>query len=80
MKFTGLLKIADFTKANFGGFVLKKGFLYGWDKDGNPIATSTCVKNGEIAIYTKKDDEWKKSWIPMEEAIALYPELKTVAN
>lgn len=71
-----LEEVTSFSKAVFDGFILKRGYFYGQDSDGRPVATSTCVKNGNLAIYTKNDDgKWQKSWMPVEMAKTLYPNL-----
>lgn len=68
-------KLADFSKAVFDGFVLKKGYLYGVDNRGNPVATSTCMKDGNLAIYTKELNEWVLNWVPLDKVRKDYPQL-----
>lgn len=76
-----MTKVTEFSKAVFGGFVLKPGYFYGADSSGRPVATSTCVKDGKVLIYTKVDeDHWTKNWVPVAEAMATYPELITSLN
>lgn len=71
-----LSKVSEFSKAVYNGFVLKEGYVYGTDSLGRPIATSTCVKDGKLAIYTQSEDGWHRSWVALERALKLYPELK----
>ena len=72
-----LMEVTSFSKAIFDGFILKRGYFYGKDANGHPVATSTCVKNGKLAIYTKDENgRWQKSWMPIELAKKQYPNLE----
>ena len=75
-----LMEVQSFSKAVFDGFVLKRGYFYGRDDDGRPIATSTFVKDGKLALYTKDNSHWIRSWIPLETARNLYPNLNLDAD
>ena len=76
VKKENLMEVTSFSKAVFDGFILKRGYFYGKDATGHPIATSTFVKDGFLAIYTKDDyGKWEKSWLPVELAKKLYPNL-----
>lgn len=52
----------DLARAMFHGFILQPGFWYGYDADGFPVATSTWVQNGELAMYIKQKGLWKREW------------------
>lgn len=66
----GFLKPLDdgLTSGSYEGFVLKKNFLYGKDRDGNPIATSGFLKDGKLLIYEKTASGWTPRAVPLEEA------------
>lgn len=73
-----LEKFTEFSKAVYDGFVLKPGYFYGVNYRGQPIATSTYVKDGKLALYKKEQDHWVPDFIPVAEAIALYPTISSV--
>lgn len=77
---SNIRKLADFSKAVFDGFILKKGYLYGVDNKGNPVATSTCVKDGSLAVYTKELGAWILTWVPLDKVRKDYPQLYKMLN
>ena len=75
-----LTEVKSFSTAVFNGFILKRGYFYGTDANGIPIATSTCVKDGKVAIYEKAGNAWVRKWVPVEQAKSLYPNLNLSAR
>ena len=73
-----LEKFSEFSKAVYDGFVLKPGYFYGINYRGEPIATSTYVKDGKLALYRREQEKWILDYIPVKEAIALYPSISSV--
>lgn len=72
----GFLKPLDdgLTSGSYEGFVLKKNFFYGKDLQGNPIATSGFLKDGDLLIYEKTDSGWTPRALPLPEAEKLLDE------
>ena len=72
----GFLKPLDdgLTSGSYEGFVLKKNFLYGRNRRGDPIATSGFLKDGNLLIYEKTAKGWMPKALPLEEAKELLSE------
>lgn len=62
------------SKASFEGFTLQKGYWYGYNLRGLPIATSTFSVNGYVLIYTKSENgRWISTWYDNEWCKYLLP-------
>lgn len=72
-----LLKVTNFSKANYEGFVLKKGYYYGTDLLGRPVASSGYNKDGKTCLYIKTgENKWIRKWIPSRMIIVQPDNLK----
>jgi len=63
----------ELAKGNFRGFTLKKGFWYGYDPDGVPVATSGWIMDDDLIIYQLAGEKWYKYALPVESCKELLP-------
>ncbi len=66
----------ELSKGSFHGFTLQKGFWYGYNFRGQPVATSGWIKDDALIMYTQKEDgKWYKRAYPSEVYKRLLPQV-----